>query len=391
MLRRRQISPMDREIIDKLIRKREEEIRRYELTGRKKEASNVILRLIVELNHIYQIERKRNPPVAEYVFPKLNEWLERLHDNMKYVDTPAAISLKENEARRESWRVVKPSRCLEDIVGMDDTIEWLLGHILTALEHGPGSESPLPGYDDVHSNLCNFLFSGPPGTGKTHVAEGIAHKIGELGWKVNFIPVTGADIKNSNYGESEKRMLSLLEFAEELEGVSVVFIDEFEEIATRDRHEATASITNAILTKTSGVNAVKNVILIGATNRPWEIDKAIKDRFVTVEFSLPDAHTRFKIIEKKLEGYDNDKVKVDMQNIRLMRKQIAELTEGFSGRELLKAIRNASRHAYMEAKKNGGKIRIRSEHLKKGIMEVRRKIETNAVFVENYPQRFDIF
>jgi len=101
---------------------------------------------------------------------------------------------------------------------------------------------------------------------------------------VHFFVVQGADIKRSAYGESERRMAALLDAAQKQNSISIIFVDEFDEITNRDNHEATMSILNTLLGRLSGSKAVNKVVFIGATNRPWAVDPAIFSRFQVIEF-----------------------------------------------------------------------------------------------------------
>jgi SpoVK/Ycf46/Vps4 family AAA+-type ATPase len=86
------------------------------------------------------------------------------------------------------------------------------------------------------------------------------------------------------------------------DGPTVVLLDEFEQIASRDGDDGTATMTNTVLQLTDGADAVSDVVLIGATNRRAVCDPAIFSRFDAVEFPLPSPEARVAILEGFLEG-----------------------------------------------------------------------------------------
>lgn len=272
------------------------------------------------------------------------------------------------DLEREMLKYMRtPERRLDSLVGLEEEMQGIIDRIIATIKHGPGSSNPLPGLDNPYKSLSNFLFIGEPGTGKTFAAEGIGTALRErLNEDVHLFVVQGADIKSSAYGESERRIATLLDAAQKQNSISIIFADEFDEIANRADHEATMAILNTLLGRLSGSRAVSKVVFIGATNRPWVVDPAIYSRFQVLEFPLPDENVRLEMFTKKLWSY-RDNLLFDKQ--ALLRFAIE--TEGFSGRDIDTVIEEASVAAFRAS--NGGKVMISERNVFEAIEEVKKK------------------
>lgn len=149
---------------------------------------------------------------------------------------------------------------------------------------------------------------------------------------LNFISIKGSDLFSMWVGESEKAVRDLFVKARQL-SPCIVFFDEIDAIGGERSADSGSSVKERvlaqILTEIDGVNVLKNVIIIAATNRPDLIDKALMrpgrlDRIVYVK--LPDAATRNEIIKIKLAKIPiADDVKID---------ELVQKTEGYSGAEI---------------------------------------------------------
>jgi transitional endoplasmic reticulum ATPase len=168
-----------------------------------------------------------------------------------------------------------------------------------------------------------ILFEGPPGTGKTFLAQIMAAKSGAA-----FYLVTTASLGGRLVSESEQRLAAIYGEAAK-QDLSIIFIDEIE-VLTKDRgaeHDAGSRLVNVFLTNMDGVAAPDNVITIGTTNRVKDIDRALRrpgrfDREVT--FRNPDFDDRVAILgarPHKTEG-------------PISYAQIANETEGWTAAEL---------------------------------------------------------
>lgn len=135
-----------------------------------------------------------------------------------------------------------------------------------------------------------ILLFGPPGTGKTMLAKAVATNL-----DAKFYPITGAQINDKHFGESEKIIERLFADAEKQKKGSVIFIDEIDSILrarSSDEHAATRKVTTQILTCLEGVLTKSDdskVLVIGATNRPYDLDEAALRRFPKrIRVDLPE-------------------------------------------------------------------------------------------------------
>jgi transitional endoplasmic reticulum ATPase len=135
-----------------------------------------------------------------------------------------------------------------------------------------------------------LLLAGPPGTGKTSVAKVLAAQA-----KCSFYPISGADVISKWVGESERNIRQLFERAR-ANRPSIVFIDEIDAVAgSRGQVETHDSHVNQLLSEIDGVSGQRGVFVVGATNRPDQLDPALLrgGRLSrTIVLGLPDEEAR---------------------------------------------------------------------------------------------------
>ncbi|MEM2125387.1 MAG: CDC48 family AAA ATPase, partial [Candidatus Methanosuratincola sp.] len=223
----------------------------------------------------------------------------------------------------------------EDVGGLADVkrqlqemVEWPLKH--PELFEQMGIEPPR-----------GILLYGPPGTGKTLLAKAAATES-----QANFISVKGPEVLSKWVGESEKAIREIFKKARQA-APCIVFFDELDSIAPRRGGHTDSGVTermvNQILSEMDGLVSLKNVVVIGATNRPELIDPALlrPGRFdKSVYIPIPDRAAReeiFKVHTKKMpldEGVDL--------------KMLAERTEGYTGADIAAVCREAALSALRE-------------------------------------------
>jgi len=172
-----------------------------------------------------------------------------------------------------------------------------------------------------------ILLFGLPGTGKTMLAKAVAAQSG-----ANFVNISMSTIASKWFGEGEKFVRAIFSLASKI-SPTVIFIDEVDSIlGKRDKsgeHEAMRKIKNEFMTNWDGLKTRPNerVLVLGATNRPFDLDEAVLRRFprrILVE--LPNKTQRIQILKKILNA------EVLQENFDF--ESISNETEGYSGSDL---------------------------------------------------------
>ncbi|OMO99824.1 hypothetical protein CCACVL1_03594 [Corchorus capsularis] len=171
-----------------------------------------------------------------------------------------------------------------------------------------------------------ILLFGPPGTGKTMLAKAIANEAG-----ASFINVSMSTITSKWFGEDEKNVRALFTLAAKV-SPTIIFVDEVDSmLGQRTRvgeHEAMRKIKNEFMTHWDGLltKAGERILVLAATNRPFDLDEAIIRRFERrIMVGLPSIESREKILRTLL-------AKEKAENLDF--KELATMTEGYSGSDL---------------------------------------------------------
>ncbi|MCJ7648004.1 MAG: ATP-binding protein, partial [Candidatus Lokiarchaeota archaeon] len=178
-----------------------------------------------------------------------------------------------------------------------------------------------------------ILLFGPPGCGKTLLAKAAATEC-----KATFFSVSSADLLSKWLGESEKLISTLFNVAR-IKAPSLIFMDEIDSIATKrgEGHEGGGErrVKTQLLSEIQGIksNHDKPLLVLGATNRPWDIDAAMLSRFEKkVYVPLPDMPARAGIFKIHTEGINSDLSEEDYI-------ELAVRAEGYSGRDISNVCR----------------------------------------------------
>lgn len=275
------------------------------------------------------------------VFPNIDFDLDYLPDDLRDAltvgmgDFQQALAVVEPSAIREVFTEIPDVRW-DDVGGLEE-IKCLLQESI---------QWPL-NYPDLFRRMNvspprGILLSGPPGVGKTLVAKALATESG-----VNFISVKGPALMSKWIGETERAVRDVFHKAK-LAAPCIVFLDEVDSIAPRrGGTDATAVVDRMIaqlLTEMDGVEELKGVIVLAATNRRDLIDPALlrAGRFdFFVDFPLPDAAARKQIFEVHTRGKPlaDD---VDLGELA------GDPSEGWSGADIDLTCRKASMSAIRE-------------------------------------------
>nr|MDO8082530.1 ATP-binding protein [Candidatus Freyarchaeota archaeon] len=178
-----------------------------------------------------------------------------------------------------------------------------------------------------------ILLFGPPGCGKTLIAKAVASEV-----KATFFNVSAASIVSKWLGESEKLVKELFNAARAKQP-AIVFIDEVDSVATRregDEVGGERRLKTQLMQEMDGVTSSSKdrLIVLGATNVPWELDPALRRRFEKrIYINMPEEEARDEIFKIHTRGVELQK-DVDF-------KELAKLTEGYVGSDIAMICREA--------------------------------------------------
>ncbi len=180
-----------------------------------------------------------------------------------------------------------------------------------------------------------ILLYGPPGTGKSYLAKAVATEADST-----FFSVSSADLVSKWQGESERLVRNLFEMARESPGGrAIIFIDEVDSLCgSRSEGESDSArrIKTEFLVQMDGVGKdTGGVLVLGATNVPWELDAAIRRRFEKrVYIPLPEKEARTIMVKLNLGDTPNDLAESDYD-------KLGEITEGASGSDIKILVKEA--------------------------------------------------
>ncbi len=263
-----------------------------------------------------------------------------------------------------------PDVTWEDVGGLEDAKQELREAI----------EWPMR-YEDLFEHMeaeipKGILLSGPPGTGKTLIAKAVANES-----EANFISVKGPEFFSKWVGESEKAVRETFRKARQA-APTIVFFDEIDALApergTSSDSNVSERVISQLLTELDGLEALYDVVVIGATNRPELIDPALLrpgrfDRQIMID--LPDKETRRQIFEvhTKDRPIDSD---IDFE-------ALAKKTKDFSGADIasicneavMLAIREMVNQGSAEDEEKIEEAKVSNKHFKEAFSRIKKKIE----------------
>lgn len=215
------------------------------------------------------------------------------------------------------------------------------------------------------------LLYGPPGCSKTLTVKALATEAG-----LNFLAVKGAEILSMYVGESERSLREIFRKARAARP-SIIFFDEIDAIAARrNSGSGGVNVLTTLLNEMDGIEELRNVLVIAATNKPDVLDPALMrpgrlDNILYI--GPPDFEARREI----LRIWANKSVvnsEVDLDNL-------ASLTEGYSGAEIVSICETAGDAALDEEEETQQEQDVQWKHFEHALGQVRRQI-TDAVIEE---------
>ncbi|XP_054758534.2 nuclear valosin-containing protein-like [Lytechinus pictus] len=278
---------------------------------------------------------KEHPPLSE-------SQLEGLYITME--DFKVALPNVQPSAKREGFATI-PDVTWDDVGALEGVREELTMAILAPVRnpeayHALGLTNP-PG----------ILLAGPPGCGKTLLAKAIANESG-----INFISVKGPELMNMYVGESERAVRQCFQRARN-SSPCVIFFDELDALCPRrsdvSDSGSSARVVNQLLTEMDGLEARKQVFIMGATNRPDIIDPAVlrpgrMDKILYV--GIPSNQDRKAILRTITK---NGCKPILEKEVNLNDLAEDSRCNGFTGADLAAFVREASMSALRKVIRNG--------------------------------------
>jgi transitional endoplasmic reticulum ATPase len=222
-----------------------------------------------------------------------------------------------------------------------------------------------------------ILLYGPPGTGKTMIAQAVANET-----NANFISVRGPQMLSKWVGESEKAIREIFRKARQV-SPAIIFFDELDAIAPMRGLEESSHVmervVNQLLAELDGLDSLKDVVVIAATNRPDILDPALLrsgrfDRLLLI--GPPDKLGRYEILKIHAKRIPNS------EDVNL--EELAELTEGYVGSDLDSLCCEAAMLAMRE-----NLDRVDMSHYLEALKKVRPSVEESMVsYYERISERF---
>jgi transitional endoplasmic reticulum ATPase len=264
---------------------------------------------------------------------------------------------------QESLKEIEPSAMREVLVEVPN-VKWNdiggLKEIKEELQEA--IEWPLK-YPEIFAYMNTqppkgVLLYGPPGTGKTMLAKAVANES-----EANFISIKGPEVLSKWVGESEKAIREVFRKARQA-APTIIFFDELDSITPvrgsgMGSSQVTERVISQILTELDGLEELKNVVVIGATNRMDIVDPALLrpgrfDRLLNVP--VPDLEARKDILKIHLDKKPlADDVKIDI---------LADKTEGYSGADLAALANTTSMQVIKEHITRSKNLEKAKENLK---------------------------
>lgn len=254
--------------------------------------------------------------------------------------------------------VLNPGIKFDDVVGLEEAKQKIYDNVILPILRPDLFDSM-----DIQKGDGVLLY-GPPGTGKTMFAKAVATEIDAA-----FFEVKASDLTSPHPGETEARIKELFETARAYE-TAIIFFDEFESLGmSRDigfNQDIYGRNVTELLAQMDGfTTSPTTLILMAATNRPWDIDSALirPGRLGNMIYvGLPNEEAREKILENHFANVDCG------PNIDF--RSIAEATEGFNGADMAELSKRIKLNAIRRNINNSTAI-ILEEDVTEALNEIR--------------------
>ncbi len=293
------------------------------------------------------VKYNKNPIMKKKCEEKITEYINRAKDlkakisgtrPVKKSSTPSVGKKEDDKLKSEGKELSEEEQELLDsiagtILTESPNVKWIdiagLENCKQSLREAivlPMAKPEL--FKGARKPWSGILLFGPPGCGKTLLAKAAATEC-----KSTFFSVSSADLLSKWLGESEKLINALFKLAR-AKAPSLIFIDEIDSVATK-RGQGSESggerrVKTQLLSEIQGVKSTfdKPMLVLGATNRPWDLDIAMLSRFEKkIYVPLPDIPARAAMFKIHTAGVNMNLGDDDFV-------ELAARTEGYSGRDI---------------------------------------------------------
>ena len=254
--------------------------------------------------------------LAEGVVPNVKNEISGIYNDK----TETVKDSTHNETSNSQFKPIKSDEnySLEDVIGLEEAKHIVRTQMILPVKFPEA-------YNLYKKNTGGgMILYGPPGTGKTTFAKAIANEA-----EAAFFYIKGSDILDMYVGSSQKNIKSLFESIRK-ETRAILFLDDMDSLfKKRGDDKNNDKVVTEFLQEMDGFNSAKGIMLLGATNRPWDLDSAVTrpGRFSRqVYIGLPNKDNRKFLISKFLKDAPVD------SSFEL--ELVANKTENFSGADL---------------------------------------------------------
>ena len=289
--------------------------------------------------------------------------------------TPAAPPNRKGTAEdgdltpEATWLVSeKPNVRFEQIAGLEEVKEAIRLRVIYPFHHPEAAER-------FHKRAGGgMLLYGPPGTGKTMIARAVATEL-----DAHFFNVKSSNIMSQWVGVAERNLARLFELAR-AHPISVVFLDETDALVARRGGNSTVMnrVVPEFLSQVDGLDNNRScILLMGATNRPWDLDEAalrtgrFGERFYV---GLPGAGAREQILHMNLDGIPLE----DGSDLHAMAARL----DGYSGADIAGVCAKATDFPFQRQIGSGADAIVTRDDLDRAIRTVRPSV--NSAMLEKY-------
>lgn len=281
----------------------------------------------------YLYKRDENPQTKEVYKNRATQYLNKAkelkHPKKVLIDENGGSKSKKNETKDSDSKLKeqlqgclvseKPNVKWEDVAGLHAAKATLKEAVVLPIKFPQlfvGKRKPWKG----------ILLYGPPGTGKSFLAKAAATETGG-----SFFSVSAANIVSKYMGESERLVKGLFDLARKNKP-AVIFLDEIDSVMSarkENENDSSRRLKTEFLIQMQGVgNDDEGILVLGATNIPWDLDPAVRRRFPKkIYIGLPDLEARLAMFKINLGSTTNN-----ITNEQFL--DLARKTEGYSGSDI---------------------------------------------------------